>query len=101
MMLLDEPTASMDAQTEVRVMTHLFQEIKPDSTLVIVTHKPNFLPLVQRIIVVDKGRIVIDGPRDDVLNRLRQAAAQQQQQARPANAPQTASATPQTVTLSS
>ena len=107
MMLLDEPTASMDAQTEVRVMTHLFQEIKPDSTLVIVTHKPNFLPLVQRIIVVDKGRIVIDGPRDDVLNRLRQAAVQQQQQQQqqqqphPANAAQTASATPQTVTLSS
>jgi len=72
-----------------------------------VTHKPNFLPLVQRIIVVDKGRIVIDGPRDDVLNRLRQAAVQQQQQQQqqqqphPANVAQSASATPQTVTLSS
>ena len=99
MMLLDEPTASMDAQTEVRVMTHLFQEVKPDSTLVIVTHKPNFLPLVQRIIVVDRGRIVIDGPRDEVLNRLRQAAAQPQRTvAAPAQNP---GATPQTVTVSS
>ncbi|MEY2620718.1 MAG: Toxin translocation ATP-binding protein [Pseudomonadota bacterium] len=99
MMLLDEPTASMDAQTEVRVMTHLFQEVKPDSTLVIVTHKPNFLPLVQRIIVVDRGRIVIDGPRDEVLNRLRQAAAQPQKTvAEPAQNPGTTS---QTVTVSS
>jgi ATP-binding cassette subfamily C protein LapB len=99
MMLLDEPTASMDAQTEVRVMTHLFQEVKPDSTLVIVTHKPNFLPLVQRIIVVDRGRIVIDGPRDEVLNRLRQAAAQPQKTVA-ANA-QTPGTTPLTVTVSS
>jgi ATP-binding cassette subfamily C protein LapB len=74
-MLLDEPTASMDAQTEIRVMTHLFEEIKADSTLVIVTHKPNFLPLVQRVIVVDRGRVVLDGPRDEVLTRLRAAPA--------------------------
>lgn len=101
-MLLDEPTASMDAQTEIRVMTHLFQEVQPDSTLVIVTHKPNFLPLVQRIIVVDRGRVVLDGPRDEVLNRLRQAAAGQQ---KPATTAQTtasvSTASTPTVTVSS
>jgi ATP-binding cassette subfamily C protein LapB len=101
-MLLDEPTASMDAQTEVRVMTHLFQEVKPNSTLVIVTHKPNFLPLVQRIIVVDRGRIVLDGPRDAVLERLRQAATPQRAPAAPAPAaPVAAASTPSTVTISS
>lgn len=78
-MLLDEPTASMDNQLEANVMQHLFNGVAPDSILVVVTHKLNFLPLVHRLIVMDKGRIVLDGPRDAVLERLRQNAAQQQQ----------------------
>ncbi|QHE87174.1 type I secretion system permease/ATPase [Hydrogenophaga sp. BPS33] len=69
-MLLDEPTASMDVQLESRVMKHLFQEAPPESVLVVVTHKVGMLPHVHRIIVVDKGRIVMDGPRDQVLARL-------------------------------
>lgn len=74
-MLLDEPTASMDAQLEAQVMNHLFKEISPESVLVVVTHKMGMLPHVNRIIVVDKGRIVLDGPREEVLARLRQGAA--------------------------
>jgi len=73
-MLLDEPTASMDAQLENRVMHHLFNELAPESLLVVVTHKPALLAYVGRIIVLDKGRIVLDGPRDQVLARLRGAA---------------------------
>jgi ATP-binding cassette subfamily C protein LapB len=38
----------------------------------VVTHKPSVLNYVSRILVVDKGRVVLDGPRDEVLNRLRQ-----------------------------
>ncbi len=77
-MLLDEPTASMDSQLETRVMQHLFQDIKADSALVVVTHKPAVLGHIQRLIVMDQGRIVLDGPRDQVLARLRapQAAPQ-------------------------
>jgi ATP-binding cassette subfamily C protein LapB len=74
-MLLDEPTASMDGVLEARVMQHLFKEIAQDSVLVVVTHKPALLPHVQRIIVLDRGQIVIDGPRDAVLARLRQGGA--------------------------
>ena len=74
-MLLDEPTASMDAALEGHVMKHLFQEIDPGSVLIVVTHKVAVLPLVNRVIVVDKGRIVLDGPRDQVLARLRDAQA--------------------------
>ncbi|WP_300713119.1 ATP-binding cassette domain-containing protein [Limnohabitans sp.] len=73
-MLLDEPTASMDAQLENRVMHHLFNELAPESLLVVVTHKPALLAYVSRVIVVDKGRIVLDGPRDAVLARLRGTA---------------------------
>ena len=72
-MLLDEPTASMDGPLEARVMKHLFDEIAPASTLVVVTHKPALLAHIQRLIVVDKGHIVLDGPRDQVLAQLRPA----------------------------
>ena len=75
-LLLDEPTASMDAQLEVRVMKHLFEELSPDALTVVVTHKLGILPHVSRIIVLDRGRIAIDGPRDDVLARLRQPATE-------------------------
>jgi ATP-binding cassette subfamily C protein LapB len=74
-MLLDEPTASMDTQLEARVMKHLFEDIAANSVLVVVTHKVGLLPHVDRIIVVDKGRIVADGPRDQILARLRQPQA--------------------------
>ena len=78
-MLLDEPTASMDGQLEARVMKHLFQEIAPHSLLVVVTHKLAVLPHVSRVVVVERGRVVLDGPRDEVLARLRNAAQAQPQ----------------------
>lgn len=78
-MLLDEPTASMDGQLEARVIKHLFQEIAPHSLLVVVTHKLAVLPHVSRVVVVERGRVVLDGPRDEVLARLRNAAQAQPQ----------------------
>lgn len=75
LMLLDEPTASMDAQLEARVMKHLFEELSPQSALVVVTHKPHLLTHVNRVIVLDQGHIVLDGPRDEVLARLRSGGA--------------------------
>ena len=70
-LLLDEPTASMDGQLEAKVMKHLFEEMPSHSTVVLVTHKMGAIAHVNRIIVVDKGRIVMDGPRDNVLAQLR------------------------------
>jgi ATP-binding cassette subfamily C protein LapB len=68
--LLDEPTASMDEATERHFLTH-FREWSADRTVVIATHRTRALELVDRLIVVDGGRIVADGPRDEVLERLR------------------------------
>lgn len=68
--LLDEPTASMDLQTEGVVLQSLRNVIKPHHTLLVVTHKPELLVLVQRLIVVAQHQIVLDGPRDEVLARL-------------------------------
>lgn len=72
-LLLDEPTASMDPQLEARVIKHLFEEISPDSVLVVVTHKPGILPYVDRIIAVDKSRIVLDDNREKVMALMRKS----------------------------
>jgi ATP-binding cassette subfamily C protein LapB len=65
--------------------------VSPDSLLVVVTHKMAILPLVNRVIVLDRGRVVLDGPRDAVLARLRSGATQQ---AKPAAAVQPVAPTP-------
>jgi ATP-binding cassette subfamily C protein LapB len=74
-MLLDEPTASLDGQLETLVMNHLFKEIAPESVLVVVTHKVALLPHVDRIIVINQGEISVDGPREEVLAKMRGGAA--------------------------
>jgi ATP-binding cassette, subfamily C, bacterial LapB len=79
MWLLDEPTANMDDETERRAIHNLSQAVKPEQTLIIVTHKMALLGLVQRLVVMQQGRIVLDGPRDAVLEHIhkqQQAAAQ-------------------------
>jgi ATP-binding cassette subfamily C protein LapB len=69
--LLDEPTASMDHELERHCLSLLAQELAdPQRTLVCVTHKTSMLALVNRLIVVVGNRIILDGPRDDVLQRL-------------------------------
>ncbi len=68
--LLDEPTASLDKQLEIWVLQALRQTLKAQDTLVVVTHKPDLLALVDRIVVVANHQIVMDGPRDDVLKNL-------------------------------
>jgi len=78
-LLLDEPTATMDDEQERICLQALAQEASRGKTLVIVTHKPSVLPLVQRVIVVAGNRIVLDGPRDEVLDRIRQHNAPAQQ----------------------
>lgn len=68
--LLDEPTSSMDRQTEQNLIHALSQNIRPTDTLVMTTHKQELLALVDRLIVVANHEIVMDGPKDKVLDRL-------------------------------
>jgi ATP-binding cassette, subfamily C, bacterial LapB len=70
-LLLDEPTANMDTEQEVKCLSVLQGEIARGKTLVVVTHKLSLLPLVERVIFVMDGRIVMDGPRDKVLAAIR------------------------------
>jgi ATP-binding cassette subfamily C protein LapB len=68
-MVMDEPTSAMDAQTEGGLIQRLQEELR-DRTLILITHRPPLLQLVQRIILMDKGKIVSDGPRDNVLKQI-------------------------------
>ena len=65
--LLDEPTASIDDVSEKILIQHLKQWLG-HRTLVVATHRPAVLQLVDRIIVIHEGKIIKDGPRDAILN---------------------------------
>lgn len=77
-MLLDEPTAAMDDEQERRCIQVLTQEAQAGKSMIIVTHKATILPLVNRIIVISGNTIVLDGPRDTVLQQLQRNTPQQQ-----------------------
>lgn len=68
-LLLDEPTDSMDSRTEANLIKDLKEEIK-DKTVVIITHKNSMLELADRLIVMDNGKVLIDGKKEEVLNKL-------------------------------
>jgi ATP-binding cassette subfamily C protein LapB len=68
--LLDEPTASMDRNLELHVIGALKAAFKPEDTLVLVTHKPEMLELCERVIVIANHQIMLDGPRQQVLQKL-------------------------------
>lgn len=68
-LLLDEPTSAMDFSTEAQItqrMSHFVQ----DKTVVLVTHRTSMLAMVTRVIVIDGGKIVADGPRDRIMEAL-------------------------------
>lgn len=68
--LLDEPTAAMDAATEARVVALLERLAAAGTTLLISTHKTALMPLCERVLVFQSGRLLLDGPREQVLTRL-------------------------------
>ncbi|HEX2858758.1 MAG TPA: type I secretion system permease/ATPase [Alphaproteobacteria bacterium] len=71
MVVLDDPTSELDAQSEAWVIQRLQKWLK-DRTLLLITHRPAMLELVDRLIVVDEGKIVADGPKKKVLDWLNQ-----------------------------
>ncbi|MGB2106507.1 MAG: type I secretion system permease/ATPase [Porticoccaceae bacterium] len=73
-LLLDEPTASMDTRLEEFVMQHLFEQLPDDSVIVLATHKAGVLKHVNRIVVMDSGKVSLDGPKQEVLDFLAEQA---------------------------
>ena len=69
-MLLDEPTSSMDANTEAAIVQSLDRETK-GKTVIFVTHRGPLVSIADRIMVIEGGKLVMDGPRDAVLEKLK------------------------------
>ena len=68
-LLLDEPSSAMDHSTEQALKTRL-RTYAAHKTLIVVTHRNSLLEIAERIIVIDDGRVVADGPRDQVIQAL-------------------------------
>jgi ATP-binding cassette subfamily C protein LapB len=68
--LLDEPTASMDEALEARTIAALRASVQVDQTLILVTHKPALLQLVDRLVILSPTGVVLDGPKAQVLQQL-------------------------------
>lgn len=68
-LVLDEPTTGLDVGLEKKLISHLKQIVK-DKTLFVITHRFAALELVDRVIVLNNGQIVANGPRDKVLAAL-------------------------------
>jgi len=73
LVVFDEPSSAMDAQTEAGLLQRLGNELQ-DRTLILITHRPPLLQLVRRVILLDRGKVITDGPRDKVLEQIRPPA---------------------------
>ncbi len=85
-LMLDEPTSAMDTASEMALIRRLREVSEGGRTLIVTTHRATLLKLVDRILVLDKGRLLMDGPRDEVIRALQkgggtQAASSAQQPA--------------------
>ena len=68
-LVLDEPTNSMDNTTESIIRQNLYEYTR-DRTLLLITHKAPMLELVERLVVVEEGRVIMDGPKAEILKAL-------------------------------
>ena len=73
LLVMDEPSSQMDPTTEQRLITNLRENLGK-TTLLLVTHRTALLPLVDRLVVLDQGRVLLDGPRDEVFRQLSKKA---------------------------
>lgn len=73
--LLDEPTSAMDSTLENTLCESIIKQAA-DATLILVTHKQGLLRLVDRLIIMDQGRILADGPKENVLDALSKGTIQ-------------------------
>ncbi|PHN86459.1 type I secretion system permease/ATPase [Vibrio splendidus] len=70
-LLMDEPTSAMDNRSEMHIK-HQLSQLLPSETLILITHKTSMLDIVERVIVMEKGSIIADGPKAQVLSDLKQ-----------------------------
>ena len=73
-LILDEPTNSMDNATESTIRKRLMEHIQ-DKTLLLITHKAAMLELVDRLVVIEDGKVIMDGPKEDVMRALQERSS--------------------------
>lgn len=76
LLFLDEPTGAMDNQTETLFIEHLERALEPGQTMIVSTHRHALLRIVDRLIVIDQGVVLADGPRDEIVGQLQRRAGQ-------------------------
>jgi ATP-binding cassette subfamily C protein LapB len=69
-LVLDEPTSCMDNSSEAAFKARLSETLE-DKTLILITHRSSLLSLVDRLIVIDNGKVMADGKKEDVLDALK------------------------------
>lgn len=69
-LLMDEPTSAMDNRSEMHIKNQM-KQLTPTETLILITHKTSMLDVVDRVIVMEKGTIIADGPKSMVLHDLK------------------------------
>lgn len=69
LLIMDEPTSFMDSASEEFILRNMERELE-GRTLLLITHKGSLLKWVNRLVVIDEGRVVMDGPKDEVIARL-------------------------------
>lgn len=76
-LICDEPTNAMDTQAETAFKHYVEKEIG-DKTFILITHKHAMLEMVDRLILLDQGRVIMDGPREEVIKALQSGEVQVQ-----------------------
>jgi ATP-binding cassette, subfamily C, bacterial LapB len=77
-LVMDEPTSNMDNQSEQQVKQELAR-LGSETTLIVITHKTLMLDVVNRVIVIEQGKIVADGPKVQVLQQLKEGKVRVQE----------------------
>jgi len=78
--VLDEPTSDLDMKTENAFVGHI-KAMPRDKTVIVVTHRPALIDAVERLLVLDNGKILLDGPKEKVMQQLKDVVVQKQKQA--------------------
>lgn len=74
-LFLDEPSSHLDLASEQRLIARLRKFNSPNTTVIISTHRMSLVDLTDRLITLEHGRLALDGPRQDVLKKLRDLGA--------------------------
>lgn len=81
LLFLDEPSSQLDLASERRLIARLKEYVSSDTTLIISTHRMSLVELTDRLITLDQGKLALDGPRQDVLGKLKELGAANQENA--------------------